>query len=790
MDLRRFLLMNTPYEAKTSGEIATFRTSVEKPLKVVAQINPVQDLHGYANPWISTTAEQVPYNFRAVYGSAPEVSNRIYDTLIGGTVAWNQIVQNGNFVDASGWAFGNLIGSASVANNIVTVTYSQESTGGYRTAISRTLPSADMSHKYLLLFDAKSDFAGNMTAQFGDNIGKFQALSANNWVTFGFIDNWKHETSKVLFLQPSSVSIVQGSTLQFKNVNFFDLTQMFGSTIADYIYSLETATAGAGVAWFRNLFPKPYYAYDAGSLQSVQAGSHVTTGFNQISEVEFGNIDASGEDSGTNAKYIRTKGYIKVVPNTTYCFSVNKNTRNIQLYVLTYDGNKTLISRYAVASGIVASSTHPTFSTTGVGYIRAFVYATTEFSSVNEIEMCINLHWDGERDGEYEAYSAHTYALDSDLVLRGLPKLDSNNKLYYDGDRYQSDGTVTRKYGIVDLGTLTWTYDSGNSLFISKITDALVGSSSKGVLCVCKKYLSTAYRATMSWGSFPDMGISVGNNYSASVNLAIKDSTAGTDATAFTTSMSGVYLVYELATPTTESADPFTNPQEVNPYGTEEFVDAGTTASTPTRDVEIPVGHETYNANICPITGWTECNIYNETEYDASATPKISITFPNPPGTVYGGTLTVNKDGTGTLVVDRATDVIDENSSITSNGILPYGGAEIKYVPSAIKKPASSLLTEGLLSNIFKATEDIIVPYVVQGRTTSGNIFFNMPSNVTTKEEASTWFGNNNTQISYLLATPVTYTLTAEQVGQILSVKGVNNVWCDIGAVEVYYTKL
>ena len=27
----------------------------------------------------------------------------------------------------------------------------------------------------------------------------------------------------------------------------FDLTQMFGSTIADYIYSLEQANAGAGV---------------------------------------------------------------------------------------------------------------------------------------------------------------------------------------------------------------------------------------------------------------------------------------------------------------------------------------------------------------------------------------------------------------------------------------------------------------------------------------------------------------------------------------------------------------
>lgn len=47
--------------------------------------------------------------------------------------------------------------------------------------------------------------------------------------------------------------------------------------------------------------------------------------------------------------------------------------------------------------------------------------------------------------------------------------------------------------------------------------------------------------------------------------------------------MSGVYLVYELATPTTESADPYTEIQNVSNWGTEEFV----TTSL------VPVGHET-----------------------------------------------------------------------------------------------------------------------------------------------------------------------------------------------------
>ena len=59
------------------------------------------------------------------------------------------------------------------------------------------------------------------------------------------------------------------------------------------------------------------------------------------------------------------------------------------------------------------------------------------------------------------------------------------------------------------------------------------------------------------------------------------------------------HIVIPLTTPTTESATPFQSPQVVDDFGTEEYVDAGVTASTPTRDVAIPVGHESqYSANL------------------------------------------------------------------------------------------------------------------------------------------------------------------------------------------------
>ena len=56
-----------------------------------------------------------------------------------------------------------------------------------------------------------------------------------------------------------------------------DLTAMFGTTIADYIYSLEQATAGSGIAYLRKygFFTKDYIPYTANTLQSVKTSAHI-----------------------------------------------------------------------------------------------------------------------------------------------------------------------------------------------------------------------------------------------------------------------------------------------------------------------------------------------------------------------------------------------------------------------------------------------------------------------------------------------------------------------------------
>ena len=69
-------------------------------------------------------------------------------------------------------------------------------------------------------------------------------------------------------------SIIQGGSAVSINDssedNVIDLTAMFGSEVADYIYALESGTAGAGVSIFKSLFGADYYPYTANTLMSAK----------------------------------------------------------------------------------------------------------------------------------------------------------------------------------------------------------------------------------------------------------------------------------------------------------------------------------------------------------------------------------------------------------------------------------------------------------------------------------------------------------------------------------------
>lgn len=203
--------------------------------------------------------------------------------------------------------------------------------------------------------------------------------------------------------------------------------------------------------------------------------------------------------------------------------------------------------------------------------------------------VCVNVS-NAAKNGQYEPYQQFVYSMPN-VTLRGIPKL-VNNEIVFDGDELTPDGTVKRRYGIVDLGTLSWYYRTDTTKPIFQTTlDGKKGSGSANIIgnFICSKYVTTTSN-NISQDGYDKC---IANNVNDNSSVYVQDLDY-TDAATFKTAMSGVYLVYELATPTTESADPYQKLQVCSRYGTEEYVDRLATAETSPRDVSIPCGHETF----------------------------------------------------------------------------------------------------------------------------------------------------------------------------------------------------
>lgn len=509
----------------------------------------------------SYTEDQTPYLYR-VSGGGVEVGKVEADTIVGGTIAWNQLVKNTTF-PAEHNEGGMTIRWKDSQTVHLSGTNSDGSGHWIYVASVNTIPSNN--HIYVAITDNMP--TANVGIRFGIIEGNGAFVYAGDNLGYYMFRNTRGINS-INYRLPNG-------TYDFDaHLNLFDLTQMFGSAVADMIYAMETANAGSGVAFFRSLFPNDYYAYNAGELMHVSGVSeHVMTGLNWFDEgsaewIASYYINANG-GQGSSTSYRNTSTFTQVLSNTSYAYSVYKTSTVVtSLSVAFYDADKNFISRSTPSAETSQIGVNTVVITTPVNARYARLNAPTDSK-----DICISLS--SSRNGKYEPYVKHSYPLDSSLTLRGLPKLDSSNNLYYDGDVYSADGTVTRKYGIVDLGTLTWTYRSSDGYIYTNGINTLAKGASVGTIianAVCSKYPT------------------VGRTNQADKTLSINDAgvvgvfdSSYSDAETFKTAMNGVMLVYELKTSTEETAQPFTEYQKVSAYGTEEYVSTGI----------VPVGHVT-----------------------------------------------------------------------------------------------------------------------------------------------------------------------------------------------------
>ena len=394
--------------------------------------------------------DKVPYLFRPSGGSI-DIGESETDSLVGGTVAFNQLVNPADFVLNRG--------ITPVFNNSII------SLSGTPTATFANF----LKPSFLLIAGHVYIGIGEVIANPNNLPFKYALNNSEGGIKNGDMEFMcKMVTTKISGFGANTLDTTADYTgFQFK-ANLFDLTQMFGSAIADYIYSIENSNAGAGVAWFRNLFPKSYYAYNAGTLMSVKTSKHITTGFNA---------------------YDNSTGKAKVVGGNQYQITGTYTS-------LTLDG-ETITPN---ASGIFTPDTSGEITVVGG----------------NATDTCIHLVWDGERNGEYEPYVKHEYD--------------------YSGER-----EVTRYFGYRD-------YESGDESLTDAITD--------GTHTVYK--LATPYTETVSNPELRGIPKLDANN-----------------------------KLYYYG----DTCSDLPNPQIVDDFGTEEYVD--------NREVVIPVGHDTfYQANL------------------------------------------------------------------------------------------------------------------------------------------------------------------------------------------------
>jgi len=198
------------------------------------------------------------------------------------------------------------------------------------------------------------------------------------------------------------------------------------------------------------------------------------------------------------------------------------------------------------------------------------------------------------------------------------------------------DGRIACKYDSVKLVTSSAT--KGNILPLYYITDT----------------------QNNVWNRTNNKTIAITNNSNSTLIIYDADLENKT-ANEVKTALSGKYAVYELATPTTETASPFTNPQVCDENGTEEYTDS--------RAVAIPVGHETYQANICEITGFDELNI-QQCGVNLFKTTATSKTESGVNWVVNDdGTVSVSGNATGYTSLELGVSKINNAGVITISGI-------------------------------------------------------------------------------------------------------------------------
>lgn len=251
-------------------------------------------------------------------------------------------------------------------------------------------------------------------------------------------------------------------------------------------------------------------------------------------EFEDGYITASGALSSYQYA-IRSKNYNSCVPNTQYYYKITPGISGVN--IAWYDASKTFIQRDSDRGNTVI---------TAPSNARFFKLSIYNYKSVNPTysnDISINYP---STVTDYEPYQGNLYTIDLDGTV-------------YGGTLDVTTGVLTVDRAMQDLGELDWGYSSvtngsGDTVPVFRSLANVISAKAhaKGLSSAYDVANGGTYATCLKKIREENCSIWINSSYwsSSSLRIVVRND-AYTDADLFKTAVSGVQLVYELATPQT-----------------------------------------------------------------------------------------------------------------------------------------------------------------------------------------------------------------------------------------------
>ena len=265
-------------------------------------------------------------------------------------------------------------------------------------------------------------------------------------------------------------------------------------------------------------------------------------GKNVLGEIESGGFDGSGKNISSGTR-VRTRGYIPVVPGDKYTISgipavSGKTAQASTSYYSVADFSTARIGN-GNWENLPATFTMPN----GAKYMR-ILFRYTDDASVTTASFDELMAEPGQAATAYAPYTGSTY-----------PVSWQSAGTIYGGYVDVVKGVVVAEWANVDLGTLSWNYNSTGKVFVSSAinTKSNTGFGNKPNL-LCPIYWTTESNSFYGW-SFIEGDKWISLLYDAPW-VIVRDYAYNGDVTAFKTAMSGISIVFALATPITYALTP------------------------------------------------------------------------------------------------------------------------------------------------------------------------------------------------------------------------------------------